>query len=89
MTTINIQELPPTTAAAIKRALAGGEDVFITDDKEERLAQVVSLQEKTNLLADEPLREGGFAKGKIQLSEGWDSQEVNDEIAREFGMLDE
>lgn len=34
------------------------------------------------------LRTGGFAEGKIHLAEDWDSPEVKDEIAREFGMLD-
>lgn len=37
---------------------------------------------------DKALREGGFAKGKIHLAKDWDSQEVNEEIAREFGMTD-
>ena len=89
MTTINLQELPPITADAIKQALARGEDVFITGEKEERLAQVVSVRKGNDQLSDQPIREGGFARGKIHLSDHWDSQEVNDEIAREFGMLDE
>jgi antitoxin (DNA-binding transcriptional repressor) of toxin-antitoxin stability system len=87
MTTVNIHELSPITADALKRALAG-EEVFITDDKETRLAQIVSIRKETNPLSDKPIRKGGFAKGKIHLSEDWDSKETNDEIAREFGMLD-
>ena len=43
MTTIDIQELSPSTAEAVKRALADGEDVFLTDDKKEQLAKVVSI----------------------------------------------
>lgn len=88
MTTINIQELPPAAAEAIRNALAAGEDVFITNDQQERLAQVTSLHDAGKLLSDKPIRKGGFAKGKIHLSEAWDSPETNDEIAREFGMLD-
>lgn len=88
MTTISLQELPPTTADAVRRALAGGEDVYLTGDQEERLAQVVSLKVKGSQLSDKPLRKGGFTKGKFHLSDNWDSKEVNDEIAREFGMLD-
>ena len=45
MTTISIQELSPRTAETIQRALAKGEDVFITNDQEERLAKVVSVAE--------------------------------------------
>ena len=88
MTTIRLQELPSETAEAIKRALADGEDVFITGDKEERVAQLVSVRGKGHPLSDTPLREGGFAKGKIHLSDDWDSPATNDEIAREFGTLD-
>lgn len=88
MTTFSIQELPPTTIEAIKRALAEGEDVFITNDRHEPLAQVVSVHDGATWLSDEPIRKGGFAKGRIHLSDNWDSLETNDEIAREFGMLD-
>ena len=88
MTTISLQELSPTTADALKRALAKGENVYLTGDHEERLAQVVSLSKKGSPLSDKPLREGGFAKGKFHLSDDWDSQEANDDIAREFGTLD-
>ena len=88
MTTFSIQELPPTTAEAIKRALAEGEDVFITNDQQEHLAQVISVHDAVKWLSDKPIRQGGFAKDKIHLSEDWDSPETNDEIAREFGMLD-
>jgi hypothetical protein len=88
MKTFSIQELPPTTAEAIQHALAEGEDVFITNDKQEPLAQVVSIHDGAKWLSDEPIRKGGFAKGKIHLSDDWDSTETNDEIAREFGMLD-
>ena len=45
MTTINIQELPPSTAEAVKRALANGEEVFLTDNKIEQLAKVVSIEQ--------------------------------------------
>ncbi len=48
MTTINIQELPPIIAEAVKRALAGGEDVFLTDDKKERLAKITSVRKPAN-----------------------------------------
>ena len=48
MTTIDIQELSPTTAEAVKRALANGEDVFLTDDKKEQLAKVVSIEQPAN-----------------------------------------
>ena len=88
MITINIQELPPTTVDAIKSALAEGEDIFITNNEEEHLAKVVSVQKEDKSLSDKPIRQGGFAKNKIHLSDDWDSSEVNDEIAREFGMLD-
>ncbi len=43
MTTISLEELPPTTAEAVKRALADGEEVFLTDDKKERLGKVVAV----------------------------------------------
>lgn len=48
MTTIDIQELSPSTAEAVKRALADGEDVFLTDDKKEQLAKVVSIDQPAN-----------------------------------------
>ena len=62
--------------------------MFIIDEKDTRLAQIVSVRKETNPLSDKPIRKGGFAKGKIQFSDDWDSKETNDEIAREFGMLD-
>ena len=88
MTTIRLKELSADAADAIKCALANNEDIFITDDQEEHLAQVVSVSKKVSQLADTPLRKGGFAKDKVIVSDDWDSQEVNDEIAREFGTLD-
>ena len=88
MTTINIHDLSPETADALKRVLAG-EEVFITDDQEKRLAQIISVYHGKAALSDKPLRKGGFAQGKITLTEDWDSPETNNEIAREFGMLDE
>ena len=88
MTTIRLKELSADAADAIKRALADNEDIFITDDQEEHLAQVVSVSKIASQLADNPIRKGGFAKDKAIVSDDWDSQEVNDEIAREFGTLD-
>lgn len=88
MTTISLRELPLTTATALKRAIANGQEVFITDDQEEPLARVISLSNATDQLSDTPLRQGGFAKGKIVLPDGWDSLEANNEVARDFGMLD-
>ncbi|MGB3849265.1 MAG: DUF2281 domain-containing protein [Tunicatimonas sp.] len=43
MTTIDLQELSPTTAEAVKQALANGEEVFITENQKEHLAKVVSV----------------------------------------------
>ncbi len=43
MTTIDLQELSPSAAEIVKRALASGEEIFITDNKKERLAKVVSV----------------------------------------------
>lgn len=87
MTTINIHELTPSIAEAVKHALAG-EEVFITDDGKP-LAKITSVSIPENKGDSQmPKRQGGFLKGKIRKSEDWDSQQTNDEIAREFGMLD-
>ncbi len=67
MTTIKIEELPQITADAIKHALAEGEDIFITDDKEKRLAQVISV-DKTSNLSQRPQKRRliGSMKGLIK-----------------------
>lgn len=48
MTTIDLQELSPSIAEAVKQALASGEEVFITENQKERLARVVSFSESTS-----------------------------------------
>ena len=45
MTTIDLQELSPTVAEAVRQALANGEEVFITENQKEHLAKVVSTSE--------------------------------------------
>ena len=48
MTTIDLQELSPTIAEAVKQALANGEEVFITENQKEHLAKVVSVSKLSN-----------------------------------------
>ncbi len=48
MTTIDIQELSPDAAEAVKRALARGEEVFITEKEEKRFAKVVLVHDESD-----------------------------------------
>lgn len=67
MATINIQELSPATAEAIKRALAHGEEVFLTNDKNEHLAILTSVGEPTAISSSKQERNlFGSMKGVVQ-----------------------
>ncbi len=67
MTTINIQELPPATAEAIKRALAEGEKLFLTNNKNEQLAKVTSVREPAHVSPSKQERNlFGSMKGVVQ-----------------------
>ena len=87
MTVIDTQEMTPDVAKAIKKALAG-EEILVSD--EGKLYEIMTkvVPSKDQPVARKQLRKPGFAKGKIRMADDWDSKEVNDEIAREFGMLD-
>ena len=58
--------------------------------KLKQLRRWIADLKKTSPVAEKykSLRKGGFAKGKIHLAKDWDSDEVNEEIAREFGMTE-
>jgi prevent-host-death family protein len=76
MTQVNIHEAKTHLSRLVERA-AAGEEIVIAKAGKPR-AKLVPVEEAP------PKRELGFWKGKIWLADDWDSDEVNEEIARDF-----
>ncbi len=63
----------------IREKIESGEEL-IFDSSQGPVARVVPLRRQ-------PIRTPGLWKGKIEMADDWDSDEVNEEIARDFGMI--
>lgn len=76
MTLVNMHEAKTHLSRLVERA-AEGEEIVIARNGEP-VARLVAL-------AEEPgTRRLGIWRGRIRLADDWDSDEVNDEIARDF-----
>ena len=64
ITTIDIQELSPDAAEAVKSALARGEEVFITEKEKKRFAKVVSVYDDSDLSPQSGRERGLFGSMK-------------------------
>jgi len=76
MAQVNIHEAKTHLSRLVERA-AAGEEIVIAKAGKPR-AKLVAVEEKPSR------RPSGFWKGKIWLADDWDSDEVNEEIARDF-----
>ena len=76
MVEVNIHEAKTHLSRLVARAAAGEEIVIAKAGKP--MARLVAYREKT-----EP-RQAGSLKGQIWMSDDWDSDAVNEEIAKLF-----
>jgi prevent-host-death family protein len=76
MTIVNMHEAKTHLSRLVERALAGEEVVVAKSGKP--LVRLVPVEEKTGK------RKLGQWEGKVSLPDDWDSDEVNEAIAREF-----
>lgn len=74
---MNLHEAKTHLSRLVDRAAAGEEVVIARAGKP--VAKLVPAQEAK----DEP-REPGLLRGKIWLADDWDSEEINDQVARLF-----
>jgi prevent-host-death family protein len=75
MAQVNLHEAKTNLSRLVERAAAGEEITIAKAGKP--MARLVPL-------AIRPRRQAGTLAGKFWVSEDWDSDEVNEEIAREF-----
>jgi prevent-host-death family protein len=75
MTQVNLAEAKAQLSRLVARAAAGEEITIAKAGKP--VARLVPLERR-------PRRQAGTLAGKFWVSQDWDSNEVNDEIAREF-----
>ena len=75
MDQVNLHEAKTQLSRLVARAAAGEEITIAKAGKP--VARLVPLENR-------PPRQLGTLAGKFWISEDWDSDEVNDEIAREF-----
>jgi prevent-host-death family protein len=76
----NIHEAKTQLSRIVER-VERGEEIVISRAGEP-VAKVVPLVRRVNRTS------GGSLKGILKLSDDWDSPETNDEIARDFGMIE-
>jgi prevent-host-death family protein len=74
----NVHEAKTNLSRILER-VEGGEEIVISRAGKP-IAKVVPLNRKIN-------RDGrGSLRGRLVVAEDWDSSEVNEEIARDFGL---
>ena len=76
----NVHEAKTHLSRILER-VEGGEEIVISRAGTP-VAKVVPIVRRVNRTA------GGSLAGVLKLSDEWDSPETNDEIARDFGMLE-
>jgi prevent-host-death family protein len=75
----NIHEAKTQLSRIIAR-VENGEEIVISRDGEP-VAKVVPILRRVHRTSE------GSLKGRLVLGDDWDSPEINEEIARDFGLL--
>ena len=80
MSQVNVLEAKNTLSSLIRDLEAGREDVIVIARHNKPVAQMIRYNEQ------ETSKRLGVAKGRTLASDGWDSREVNEEVAALFGV---
>ena len=80
MSQVNVLEAKNTLSSLIYDLETGVEDVIVIARRGKPVVQMTRIEPPA------PSKRIGIAKGRKLAEDGWDSADVNDEVARLFGM---